>query len=730
MSEFKVVVLSARAGNLVACVRSVMECEPDLPPADVIVVDDGARAEAERHLPGITWVAGAKPFVFARNANLGIAAAGVDVVLLNDDARLVTPGGFSRLCAAARARPDIGLCSAAIQGIVGNPRQHPHGAGGEIRTEPDVLAFVGVLIPWRTCQAIGPLDDRFVGYGFEDNDYCERVRGAGLGLGICDACVIDHGGDLPSTFRTRPDIADRYEVNRRLYEQKQRDGLREPGRHTVEPPGRVDSPLLLRPSNAGGIDVLYLAFNRLEFTRETFPLLLENTDWDLVNELFVIDDGSIDGTCEWLEKAARSAPARVRFLKTAFGSPVEAMAHFIEAAGAPLLAKIDNDTMVPPRWLREAAAVMRAQPGIDMLGIEALRPHDAKAVRRSCSPSPCISGLGLYRRASFTRSRPHACDRWHGFEEWQVAQQPPLGIGWIDPAMPIFLLDRCPFEPWASLTREYVHRGWQRAWQGYDPRDTLWHWRWPPQVTVGPPLPPGYPGVGGAMRIRNEAPHISEVLRRALALCEQVFVLDDHSDDGTRQICEAFGSRVVVVPSPFEGLDESRDKNYLLERLVVAPPRWVLWIDGDELLERTGPERLAAAAASAPSHVASYALRIAYVWDHQDRVRVDGTFGTFARPSFFRLEGQPLQRLRFPETRQGANFHCGNVPGGLEGTTEWLEVRLKHLGYVTPEQRLAKYRWYTSIDPDNPMEDNYRHLIDVPGARHAPGPPQLIPWTE
>jgi len=49
---------------------------------------------------------------------------------------------------------------------------------------------------------------------------------------------------------------------------------------------------------------------------------------------------------------------------------------------------------------------------------------------------------------------------------------------------------------------------------------------------------------------------------------------------------------------------------------------------------------------------------------------------------------------------------------------------------MTQEQRLAKHAFYTSKDPGNQLEDNYRHLLGIPGARHAPGPVKLMPWVE
>ena len=216
--NFSVVVLSSNAGNLIACVRSVLAAEPELPPENIIVVDDGARAAAEASLPGVRWITGITPFVFARNANLGISLARTDIVLMNDDASLLTPNGFSRLAAEMQRHPEVGVCSAGIRGAVGNPRQVATSKPG-FRHEQRGIAFVCVYLPWSVYVSVGPLDERFVGYGFEDNDYCARVLGAGYKIGIWDGCVVDHA-ERPSTFRSRADIMALMDQNRQLYRSK------------------------------------------------------------------------------------------------------------------------------------------------------------------------------------------------------------------------------------------------------------------------------------------------------------------------------------------------------------------------------------------------------------------------------------------------------------------------------------------------------------------------------
>jgi len=479
------------------------------------------------------------------------------------------------------------------------------------------------------------------------------------------------------------------------------------------------------------VDLLYLAYNRLEFTQETFNVLLANTDWRYVRELFVYDDGSQDGTREWLENNVNRVPVATSFVKTNFGSPVTAMVQFIELARAPILAKTDNDAMLPAAWLRQSLEVIDRHAELSFLGIEAMHSHsDDLQLARSYDPAVFISGLGLYRRSAFERSRPTSVNKWFGFEDWQIAQGAGLIRGWIKPAIPVFLLDRIPFDPWSRYTDTYVRRGWQRSWPKYAPASTLWRWRWSDQRWVAPAvISTGDPRFLCAMRIKNEARYINEVVEQALRTCHRVFVFDDHSTDATVDFCRSFGDRVMVFPSPFGGLDEARDKNYLLEEIIKVNPEWVLWIDGDEALEHSAPEKLREAAENGRG-VAAYYLRIAYLWNDPQHVRVDGIYGCFKRPSFFRLQDQPKERLHFSSSGYGGNLHCGNVPRGLVGGLRDLNVRLKHYGYMTREQRQIKYEWYTCVDPNNMIEDNYRHLAEIRGARLAPGPPQIIPWTE
>jgi GT2 family glycosyltransferase len=194
--------------NLFASAWSVMREDDAL----IIAVNDGARGHNPREFEeALVWVEGDKPFVFARNVNLGIKQAlefhrtgahWVDgVVIMNDDAILRTHCGLTKLMRASLEIPDCGAISATTN-VVGNPNQKPHPGIG-VRPEKRMLCFVCVYIPRKTIEAVGLLDERFVDYGFEDDDYCLRIRQAGKTLWVHDGVYVDHGS-LTSTFRGHP----------------------------------------------------------------------------------------------------------------------------------------------------------------------------------------------------------------------------------------------------------------------------------------------------------------------------------------------------------------------------------------------------------------------------------------------------------------------------------------------------------------------------------------------
>lgn len=231
------------------------------------------------------------------------------------------------------------------------------------------------------------------------------------------------------------------------------------------------------------LDILYPAFNRLGYTKATLAWLWRNTDWTLVDNLVVYDDGSTDGTRDYLAHAqavwkrdgGMQAAHGTDFLiieTPGYGGAPAVMNHYLRSVaphtGADWFAKCDNDIAVPPGWLNQALAALDACPALDLLGIAAGWTGIIDG------PSGCVSaehigGVGLMRRAAFTRHGGQIpADGRQGFTQWQTRHRD-LRIGWATPDIAAVQLDLVPEEPWCSLKAEYLQvEGLQRPWPPYD----------------------------------------------------------------------------------------------------------------------------------------------------------------------------------------------------------------------------------------------------------------------
>ncbi len=158
------------------------------PARKIVVTSGGAKVDA----PGWEIVQGVEPFVFSRNANIGLRAAGErDALLINDDCELLGPTLHTLASISRRHRP--GILSPQIRGGVGNLLQRRNPRMPRYYVSRERLVFVAAYIPHGTRQRIGLLDERFRGYGGDDDEYCHRAKRAGLQLGITSAAVVKHG---------------------------------------------------------------------------------------------------------------------------------------------------------------------------------------------------------------------------------------------------------------------------------------------------------------------------------------------------------------------------------------------------------------------------------------------------------------------------------------------------------------------------------------------------------
>jgi glycosyltransferase involved in cell wall biosynthesis len=350
------------------------------------------------------------------------------------------------------------------------------------------------------------------------------------------------------------------------------------------------------------IDILFLAHNRIEFTKASLETLCKNTDWSEVRRLIVSDDNSIDGTREYLKEF--SYPCDTELVVGKFGGPVAVMNRYLcEREGendGRIFAKIDNDVMVPPGWLNECLRTMSKHPELGLLGIEAFTPLGTPPAgdARDYEPARHIGGIGLMRAGCFV-TLPRANGRL-GFTAWQERSRRDQGMdqagaaGLPSRSTAARALDdmvRRIYPPRLAARLGSISRSSQGA------LELVLRMK-----------------IVGMLRVKNEARWIERVLRSMFPVCEQVYVFDDSSTDDTPLICAKFPN-VSLFASPFEGVQEVRDKNWLLEQVETSGADWVLHIDGDEEIHPADHELLRDIAARGPAD--AYRFQILYLWERR-----------------------------------------------------------------------------------------------------------------
>ncbi len=140
-------------------------------------------------------VQGPAKFSMAGNANLGWRAAPSthDLLYIGDDVRFLHHNTIEDLRRLAYSDKEIGLISPKIVGGADNPLQTNPPDETIVYSERH-LALICTYIKREVIDKIGYLDDEtFVGYGFDDVDYCRRVRNAGYKLAVAPMVSVQHG---------------------------------------------------------------------------------------------------------------------------------------------------------------------------------------------------------------------------------------------------------------------------------------------------------------------------------------------------------------------------------------------------------------------------------------------------------------------------------------------------------------------------------------------------------
>lgn len=393
-----------------ACLESIAR-EGAAVSFEIVVVDNGSTdgtrewLAAEDAAGRLRAVPSLENLGFARGCNLGAAhARGRTLLFLNNDME-VTPGWLEPLVSTLDGDPDVGVVGARLlfaddtlqhAGVAlvlfkGDGKPHIGGLHMSYRKPAEhqgarnaqlmqVVTGACLLIRPEVFAAVGGFDERYWN-GNEDVDLCLKVGELGWNVVYRGESVVYH-----YESQSGPERFAQVEDNIRLLNETWSGKARPDCVQVAEdrlvstPESRIRpyaAPRLLyhdRPRAGRGdgpareprVSVIVVTWNALEHTQRCVESLLRHTD--ARHELIFVDNGSTDGTVDWLEDLARREPrARVIInganLGFAGGNNVG-----LAAAGGDFMLLLNSDTVVTPGWLERLLRPALADERVGLVG--------------------------------------------------------------------------------------------------------------------------------------------------------------------------------------------------------------------------------------------------------------------------------------------------------------------------------------------------------------------------
>lgn len=214
------------------------------------------------------------------------------------------------------------------------------------------------------------------------------------------------------------------------------------------------------------------------------------------------------------------------------------------------------------------------------------------------------------------------------------------------------------------------------------------------------------------MPVRNEARrYLIKVLNHLAEYVDGIVILDDASDDETPTICRHHPAVINYrrLGEPVFLKDESALRRLLWEMTAELEPAWILALDADEIIEKRAKTELPALMNGSGYDLVRFPVY--HLWGKPSCYRADKMWHpVLSRTAcLFRYKKELVYNWPHRE------LHCGRFPReAYERPAVLSPLRLFHLGYLTAEDRIERFRRYRERDPEGkfcPLE-HYRSLTD------------------
>ena len=471
--------------------------------------------------------------------------------------------------------------------------------------------------------------------------------------------------------------------------------------------------------------------NNLEYSIRAIKSLYETTNSELF-DLFVVDNNSQDGTVSYLKEFEKKVSnlylARNHENKGFSG----AINQGISASDGKYVVFLNNDIVLTSNWLpRLLDCLENSYQVLNLTKIGLVGPvSNLVAGRQLVSKSErAIDNLGLFSKQYYLQNHQHWLHT--GFLSFfccLIRREMIAEVGFLDER----------FWPGGFEDNDYVLRAAAKGWKSVIAGDTfVYHFGHKtfdnefPEAQRGlsnrtrfydkfqmERLESGPQKVVAMYRVKNAGKFFKHSLDSISPLVDEIVVLDDGSIDNTYEIAQA-NSKVVRLETQDLPLNEARDRDKILHWAQEREADWILVIDGDEVLSDGWTKENFNKLINPVNPMAkAYIFRYSTFWNDKNHVRRDNVWKGMQNVRLFKSE--PEQHI---VSNHPVGFHCNSTPS-VAGENIFFaptSMRIRHYGYLDPEDRLRKYRWYEKTDTEKNSDaigaKDYKHLISEAGMR-------------
>ena len=228
------------------------------------------------------------------------------------------------------------------------------------------------------------------------------------------------------------------------------------------------------------------------------------------------------------------------------------------------------------------------------------------------------------------------------------------------------------------------------------------------------------PNIVAMLRLKNEERWIKKTLEELSKICSGIVILDE-STDNTLKICKSFSKVVEVYEQSNLPYDETRDLNILLKMAKTQNPDFILTVAGDEIIHPSSKQILFEELNILYPQTDVFEFQSLFIWDKPNQYRCDGFYNHDWQRRLIRMKNQPSD-LQWDNTPFPGNAHCTPIPQRSTGVNNPVRSKVKifHYGYYDEGLRQRKYKFLTSLDPNNTVFDAYKHTISGEGKLSGP----------